>query len=134
VPPEAKPGPRELGLAFLERYCTGDMEGLAALLDEEVVVTGPRVSCASAAQYLARLGEDPPEPARFRVLGVDEEAHGVTVMWRLVKATGSRVIRQSFRARAGRIVETQLIFAETGERSDVDPPGPPAALRGRSDS
>ena len=106
---------RGLALAFLERFCAGDVDGLASLLAPDLEFRGPLLECDSAADYLARLRRDPPQPGcTCKVLDLAEAGDTVVVSWEYQKPTGAVRLTQHIRIRGGRIAAMSLSFDAAG--------------------
>lgn len=101
---------RDLALAFIERFCAGDVEQLAPLLAQDLRFRGPLLRCGSARDYLKSLHADPPERTGYRVLDVTEEASSVSVLWIYDKPGESLTMAQLFGIREGKIGEIVLVF------------------------
>lgn len=102
--------PKDLALAYIERFCAGDVQALGELLCEKLRFTGPFLQVDSHAEYLASLADGPPEPAGYEILSVTEDGDEVSVFWEYIKADGRGVIAQWTRTEDGCIAETRLVF------------------------
>jgi len=102
---------REVALAFLERFCSGDVEGLAPLLMTDFRFQGPLLECETAAAYLDALRRDPPQPGcAYRLVDLAAAGDTVTLAWEYCKPAGAMLVNQRLRFRDGRISEMQLTF------------------------
>lgn len=106
--------PRDAALAFLDRFCAGDVEGLAALLAPELRVAGPLYRLDSREAYLEALRADPPLRCGYRLLSITEAADEALVLYDYRRPGGALTIAQHFRLRDGLIVEMLLVFDTTG--------------------
>lgn len=102
--------PKELGLAFIARFCAGDVEGLEEILCEQLRFSGPFLQATSRAAYLASLAQGPPEPAEYRILSVTESGSEASIFYEYIKPEGRGIIAQWWRAEGGCIAETRLVF------------------------
>lgn len=110
--------PTDLSLQFLDRFCRGDVDGLEAILDEDLRFSGPLLRCDSRSAYLASLRADPPEAgASYSLISLLEHGDEATLFYEYAAGGGSTVIAQLNRCGDGRIREILLVF-------DARPPGP----------
>ena len=68
------PSRRDTAMRFLECFCSGDIEGLAPLLAEDLRLRGPLFQFDSRESYLTSLRQNPPERCEHRLLSVTEDA------------------------------------------------------------
>ena len=99
---------KETALAFIERFCSADLDGLERLLAPDLAFTGPLLQSGSAAEYIRALRFDPPEPAPYRIDLVQEESEKVFIKWSWHKSTGHLALEQSFEISDGRIRAVRL--------------------------
>ena len=109
---------RRLALAFVERFCSGDVDGLEALLHPELEFTGPLFRFDSRRDYLDCLRADPPQPGGCRVLAVSADPEAAAVFYEYQRTNGALAVAQWFRIDGGRIRETRLVFDGTDLRDD----------------
>lgn len=102
--------PLELSRVYLDRFCAGDLRGLATLLDPGFQFDGPRLSTSSAADYLEALSADPPEGLGWEELESVVEGGRVVLVYRLIRAGASTVMTQLFQVHGGCIVRSLLVF------------------------
>lgn len=107
--------PRALTLAFLDAFCTGDLDRLGHLLAPDFHFAGPLLRADSRDAYLRHLAQDPPAPAAFTVLELLEDGDDVCVLYRYQKDEGSVTVAQWNRCENGAIVRTVLIFSRSPE-------------------
>jgi hypothetical protein len=101
---------RDLAMAFIHRFCSGDIDGVASLLAEDLQFTGPFHQFDSRAAYLESLSRDPPEKCNHRVLSLTENEDGVAVFYDYVKSETALTIAQLFRFRGQKISEILIVF------------------------
>jgi len=117
-------------MAFLQRFCQGDADGLAPPRDPALGFRGPLHRFSSAAQYLQSLRTDPPGRRAYRVLSVTEDAGTVAVFW-ACDGPGEVLLRaRLFQVRNGRIAAIVRLSGggATGRRPPVG--GDPEPIRG----
>lgn len=102
--------PRQVALAFVERFCAADVDGLAPLLAAKLRFRGPLHQFDSRAAYLASLRADPPQPAGYRLLHLTESEHGVALIYEYQKDEGAITIAQLCKFAGGEISEMLLVF------------------------
>lgn len=105
---------REVAMEFLRCFCAGDLDGLAALLAEDLQFKGPFHHCSSSDAYLDTLKNDPPEQCSYRILSVTESGDRVSIFYDYEKRAGTITIAQSFTLRDHRISEILLVFDGRG--------------------
>jgi len=108
---------REVALEFLSRFAAADVDGLAALLAEDLEVEGPYLHVLSRADYLEALRRDPPVPSEVSVVDVREVAAEVTLTYEYRKPGGTIEVVQGFRVADGLVQAVRLDFATPEERS-----------------
>jgi len=109
-------GLHELTLAYVECFCASDLDSLAQLLARDLEFSGPYLRCHTAADYLAHLRSDPPEPAEFRVIAMKAlAADAVGIEWQYRKPGDSLLLWQHFTVRNGRIAKIRLEFRSGGK-------------------
>ena len=100
----------DLALTFIERFCTGDVDGLEPLLAEDLHFTGPLFTFTSRAAYLDSLHADPLEPAPYTVLDVLTGMNSVAVFYTIDKPEGILTLAQRFHVEQSQIAEILLVF------------------------
>lgn len=100
----------ELAIAYIERFCAGDIDGLAPLLAADLQFTGPLHRYRTRAEYLDGLRHDPPQPCRFEVLSLTEGADAVAIFYEYHKPAGLLRIAQLFRIENQTIKDILLVF------------------------
>jgi len=106
---------RGQALAFIDRFCAGDVDGLVPLLAPDLEFRGPWLACDSAPEYLESLRHDPPQPGcAYDVLAVTEAEDTLTLSWVYRKPCGTVMLTQRFRFRDGRISAIALEFGAAG--------------------
>lgn len=108
---------RDLAISFVERFCTGDVEGLGSLLAENLRFRGPFHQFDSRDSYVSCLKDDPPTSSRFHVLSVTEDDDHVAVFYEYQKSDETVMIAQLFKCEDGKITETLLVFDGRGIES-----------------
>jgi hypothetical protein len=101
---------RDPAIAFVERFCAGDIEGLAELLAPDPRFSGTLHSYDSAGAYLRALRRDPPEACPFEILSATEGPGAVAIFWSYQKPTRVLRMAQLFTVRHGLIHEIDLVF------------------------
>jgi hypothetical protein len=114
VAPEKEMNKQEMALTFIERFCTGDLEGIESLLAPDLKFRGPFYSFDSAQEYLACLRNAPPVRSGFEILSITEGVDSLAVFYDYVKPEGVIRIAQLFRFKNQRISETLLVFDGRG--------------------
>ena len=102
--------PTQLSVAFIERFCQGDVPGLGELLCENLQFNGPFLQADSRTLYLESFAHYPPLPADYRILSVTTTGNEVSIFYEYSKPDHSGVIAQWFRCENGCITETRLVF------------------------
>ena len=102
--------PKNLAMAYIERFCAGDVKGLEELLNEQLRFTGPFLQAESKDAYLEGLTNGPPEPAEFRIMSVTESGKEVSIFWEYIKPDSRGVIAQWCRVEGNCIAEMRLVF------------------------
>ncbi len=105
--------PRELAEAYLDRFCAGDVDGLAALLTDDFSFTGPFFHCDEAAVYLEALRRSPAVDSAVEVLHAFEEGDRICLIYRFSKPGVSTLMSQLFEVRDGQVASSLLIFDPT---------------------
>ncbi len=101
---------RESAIEFVKRFCTGDVEGLAPLLADELKLKGPLFQFRSSSAYLDSLRKDPPVKGGYRLLSVTDSDDGVSIFYEYGKSEGAITIAQLFRFNDQKISEILLVF------------------------
>ena len=104
----------EIAKEFIERFCSGDVEGLEELLHEDLHFHGPLFRFNSLSDYLESLRRDPPKKSEFRVLSVTENEEEVSIYYEYGKEDGFLTIAQLFRFESDKISEILLVFDSKG--------------------
>lgn len=107
---------REVALEFLKCFCSGDVEGMAPLLADDLQFRGPLFQFDSSDAYLQSLRDDPPEKCGCRVVSVTEGEGSVSIYYDYEKSGMPLAIAQLFRFRNDRISEILLVFDTAGFR------------------
>ncbi|NNF58575.1 MAG: nuclear transport factor 2 family protein [Rhodothermaceae bacterium] len=102
--------PAESALAFIERFCAGDVDGLEPLLTEDLHFSGPLFTFTSRASYLDSLRADSLDPTPYTILEVLTGTNSVAVFYILDKPTGDLTLAQLFRFEQDRIAAILLVF------------------------
>lgn len=102
--------PVAVARAYLDCFCSGDIDGLAGLLAEDFRFEGPFASFASAAEYVDALRDDPPAACRWSELHVFADGRCVNLIYRFEKPGVSTPMSQLFAIHDGRIRRILLIF------------------------
>ncbi len=105
---------RDTALAFVERFCAGDIGGLHPLLTADVHVEGPLHQSESRAGYLESLRRDPPQACGYRILSITESEDAVSVYYRYEKSDAVITIAQLFEFRREKISGILLVFDGRG--------------------
>ncbi len=100
----------ETVVAFLDRFCAGDVEGLAGLLADDLEFRGPLHRSRSREAYLDSLREAPPDKVEYEILEMTENQDSVAVFYEYKKTGGSFVIAQLCRFTGERIQSIDLVF------------------------
>lgn len=101
---------RELAIEFVKRFCSGDVEGLAPLLENDLQLEGPLFRFRSSSEYLDSLRKDPPLSGRCRLLSVTESNDSVSIFYEYERSEGSMTIAQLFKFKDQKISEILLVF------------------------
>jgi hypothetical protein len=101
---------RDLAMAFIRRFCSGDIDGVASLLAEDLQFSGPFQHFDSRAAYVDTLRNDPPEACGYRVLSLTENEDSVAVFYDYVKSKTTLTIAQLFRFKGQEISNILLVF------------------------
>lgn len=104
----------DAALAFLERFCAGNIDSLVPLLDGRLEVTGPLHRFTSRTAYLESLKADPPQSCKYQVLSVTAGEDTVAVFYEYRKGDGVLTIAQLFQFRNHLIVKMRLVFDTDG--------------------
>ncbi len=95
---------------YLECFCSGDVDGVAATLGDEFRLRGPLFEFDSREEYLQSLRDDALEKVPYSVLESTAGDDTVSVIYEYQKTSGSITIAQFFRLKNEKIVETMLVF------------------------
>ena len=101
---------REVALDFVNRFCSGDVEGLSPLLADEFHLKGPLFEFTSKQDYLDSMARDGLERASFQMLSIAEGTDMVSIFYEYQKAAGTITIAQRFGFRDGLIADILLVF------------------------
>jgi len=105
---------RELAMEFLRCFCAGDVNGLAALLADDLQFKGPFHEFKSSEAYVDTLKTDPPGKCGCLVLSVTENGDNVSVYYDYVKSDRTITIAQLFKFKNRKISEILLVFDGRG--------------------
>jgi hypothetical protein len=97
-------------MAFIGRFCSGDIDGVASLLAEDLQLTGPLHQFDSRAAYVESLRKDPPEECGYRVLSLTENEDSIAVFYDYEKSAMTLTIAQLFRFRGQQIKDILIVF------------------------
>ena len=104
----------EIAKEFVDRFCSGDLEGLMELLQEDLYFHGPLFKFSSRNGYLESLRNDPPKSCKYKILSVTENSEEVSIYYDYGKETGYLTIAQLFKFKGNRISEILLVFDSKG--------------------
>lgn len=101
---------------YLDAFCAGDLDKLAAVLDDGFKLTGPMGRYDSAAAYLKDLEGQSTDGFAYTIdrLVINAEDEEASVVYTFTKPGAKTTIAQWFSIAGGRIVETQLVFDPAG--------------------
>ncbi len=101
---------REVALEFLNRFCSGNVEGLSPLLSEDLELRGPLFQLDSRTTYLNSLQEGGLEQCTFKVHSLTSGEDEVAVFYDYQKAGGTVTIGQLFGFDNDNIRRILLVF------------------------
>ena len=101
---------QELAIEFVKRFCTGDVDGLAPLLADDLQLEGPLFQFRSSGDYLDSLRKDPPVNGDYRLLSVTDSDDHVSIFYEYRRSEGAITIAQLFKFRDQKISEILLVF------------------------
>ena len=105
---------REVAIEFLRCFCVGDVDGLAALLAEDLQFKGPFYQFSSRDAYVEVLKKDPPEQCGYHVLSIAESEDSVSIFYDYDKGDKALTIAQLFKFRLHKIHEILVVFDGRG--------------------
>ena len=105
---------REIALAYLQHFCTGDIDKLAPLLAPDLDFRGPLHASHLANDYLASLRNDPPESCDHNILSITENSDEVAVFYEYKKPDRTVPIVQLFTVKKVKIAKILLMFDSSG--------------------
>lgn len=104
---------QQIALAYLNAFCSSDIDGLALLLHTSLSYKGPLYQFESAADYLQCLRRDPPVPGHYKIKRMSKKGRVIHLSYEYIKQTKNISITQDFKIENGKITETQLDFDST---------------------
>lgn len=104
----------EIAKEFVDRFCSGNLEGLGELLQEDLHFQGPLFQFDSRNDYLECLHNDPPKSSDYKILSITENSDDVSIFYEYGKEEGYLTIAQLFRFKGNRISEILLVFDSRG--------------------
>lgn len=105
---------REMALAYLDFFCAGKVDEIAAFLAADFSLQGTLFTFDSKTAYLRALKADPPEACRFEIVSITENPHAVVIVYDYLKNQQPLRIAQLFRFKNGLIAEILLVFDGRG--------------------
>ncbi len=100
----------DIVIAFLNGFCSGDIDALAGLLAPDLAFAGPLHTFDSAETYIDSLRSDPPIPADFKIISMNETDDLVSLLYDYIKPDSTIRIEQHFKIENGKISSTALHF------------------------
>jgi hypothetical protein len=105
---------QEIAMEYLRCFCAGDIDGIDALLADNLHFTGTLHTYHSAREYLDSLRKDPPEACDYKVLSITESDQHVALFYEYQKPDRTMQIAQLFRIEDEKIHKVLLIFDSRG--------------------
>lgn len=100
----------EIATEFIDRFCSGTLEGLEELLLDDFRFKGPLFHFSSREDYLESLHNDPPKHGDCKILSITENSEEVSIYYDYGKEEGCLTIAQLFKFKSNKISEILLVF------------------------
>ena len=101
---------KDIAIQYLEHFCKGETEALAALIHDDFSFSGPFISFDSKEGYIASLMEDPPRNYSIEILNAFAEGDDVALFYNFSKPGISTPMAQVFKFNNDKICASLLIF------------------------
>lgn len=101
---------QEIALEFLSYFCSGDLESMSDLLDDDFHFKGPLVECHSKEAYIDSLNDNPPIDCNIEVIKTFEDGDETCILYTFNKPNITTPMAQYFKFHKDKITETLLIF------------------------
>ena len=101
---------RDVALAFVSAFCSGDVPGIEELLTHDFSLTGPLATFDSRDEYVSCLNSDPPVPVSYEIISVLDSPKCVSVYYNYLRKSVSITIAQLFWIQNEKISRTILVF------------------------
>jgi hypothetical protein len=105
---------QEVVLAYIRRFCVGDIDGMEPLIAPDLRFDGTFHQYLSRAAYLDSLRNDPPEKCGYEVISLTEGGDNVAVFYNYKKPDRVIKIAQLFKIKNQKISEVLLVFDGRG--------------------
>ncbi len=104
---------RDVALAFVRAFCSGDIPAIEELLADNFSLTGPLGSFDSRHEYISCLKSDPPVQGSYEIISVLESPDCVSIYYNYQRESVLVTIAQLFWIHNEKISRTLLVFDQS---------------------
>lgn len=105
---------KQIALKYLECFCAGDVDGIADFYTSDLNFSGTLMQFDNAQDYFRVLKNDPPVPAKYRLVCLIGEGDEIAMFYDYIKPEDTVRIAQLLKFRNGKICEDHVIFDASG--------------------